>query len=388
MTAEPSIDPGPAVDPGPARAWTPEVAAAIELRADHTPVPGLAFVLHAAELLNHYREIWAHLDPSTFEIVIAAELAADHARIAEFAADHGYRASWVGDVLTAGRVFDAAVSNHVGSAGTIGGRNAVPLLALRHVRLMYALGKDAWNFSSWNETYDLILAWGPYQADRLAAFERPRVVQVGYPRFDRFFRLTEPRRAAVARLGGDPDRPTLLWLPTWSAASSIDAFAETIAGLRDTFNVLLKVHPFSATQEPARMARLAELGLASTVDPIQDNLDLLYAADIVAADYGGSAFAAIHTDRDLVLLNTPGVGTDPRDTVVGADSLDVRLREWILNIDPGEGDVVRDHIADPGARQQQRVAREGLRRQLFAPFRGCAGEVAATTLRNLDAILA
>jgi hypothetical protein len=368
-------------------AWTPDVAATVALATSHSVVPRLAFVLHAAELINHYREIWAHLDPDEFEIVLAADRVEDNTRIATFALEHGYNVAWIGDVLREGRVFEAAVSNHAGSAGTIHGELALPIVGLRHVRLMYALGKDAWNFSAWNEQYDLILCWGPYQAGRLAEFERPRIVQVGYPRFDRFFRMTESRRDAVARLGGDPDRPTLLWLPTWSNASSIDAFASTIADLRDEMNVIIKVHPFTATQEPARMALLASLGLASTIDPIQDNLDLIYAADMVAADFGGSAFAAIHTDRELVLLNTPGVGEDPADSVVGAESLDLQLREWILNIAPGEGHLIRAHLGDPAAREQQRGVRERLRRSLFAPFRGCAGEIAATTLRNLQTIL-
>src|SRR5262249_26147431 len=154
-------------------------------------------------------------------------------RIQAFAAANGYAAAWVGDVLADGRCFAATVSNHVGSGGTIHGAQVLPLLGRRHVRLMYALGKDAWNFAPWNEQYDLILCWGPYQAGRLAEFERPRVVQIGYPRFDRFWRMDPAgRRDAVAAFGGDPDRPTLLWLPTWSAASSIDAFAETIAALQ------------------------------------------------------------------------------------------------------------------------------------------------------------
>jgi hypothetical protein len=210
---------------------------------------------------------------------------------------------------------------------------------------------------------------------------------VGYPRFDPFFRMTEPRRDVVARLGGDPDRPTLLWLPTWHEASSIDAFAETIAGLRDEMNVFLKVHPFTATKETGRMALLASVGLTPTTSIFESNVELVYAADMVAADYGGSAFATIYTDRELVLLNTPGVGQDPADTVVGTESLDIQLREWILNISPGEGDLILAHLADPAARDQQRGVRERLRRSLFAPFQGCAGEIAATTLRNLDAIL-
>jgi hypothetical protein len=375
-----------------ARPWTPEVAEGFvpALPGQRVRVPGLAFVLHAAELLNHYQPIWAHLDPASFEIVAAGELEADNARIAAHAEARGYRASWVGDVLVDGRHFDAVVSNHTGAAGVLAHRagEALPLLGRRHVRLMYALGKDAWNYSRWNEQYDLILCWGPYHAARLEGFTRPRLVQVGYPRLDHLFRIAESRRDAVTRLGGDPDRPTLLWLPTWSAASSIDAFAETIAGLRDRVNVLLKVHPFTATREPGRMARLADLGLASTDDVFADNAALIHAADMVAADFGGSAFAAIYADRELVFLDTPGVGADPSDPVVGGESLELTLREWILNIDPGEGDLIVDHLADAAAREQQAGVRERLRRELFAPFRGCAGEVAATVLRNLDTVLA
>ena len=146
-----------------ARPWTPEVAATIDVATSHTLVPGLAFVLHATELINHYREIWAHLDPAGFEIVVAGERSEDNAQgFAEFAAANRYRATWIGDVITAGRVFDAVVSNHIGSAGSIGAHHALLLLGRRHVRLMYALGKDAWNFAPWNEEYDLILCWGPY----------------------------------------------------------------------------------------------------------------------------------------------------------------------------------------------------------------------------------
>ncbi len=374
-------------DPSLWRPWNIDVSSG--LAWPETTVPGgpLAFVLHAAELLNHYRPIWRHLDPSSFEVVIAGEAEQENRHIADVAEAEGLRVSWIGDVLSEGRVFDAVVSNHVGAAGVVPTGHALPVLGLRHVRLMYALGKDAWNFAPWNEQYDLILCWGPYHAGRFEGFSRPRVIQVGYPRLDRIVSMPSSRRDAVVALGGDPDRPTLLWLPTWSAASSIDAFAETIASLRDHVNVLLKVHPFTALREPDRMAHLASLGLASTEDAFVDNVDLIHAADMVAADYGGSAFATIYADRELVFLNTPGVGGDPADAVVGADSLEHRLREWILNIDPGEGGLILEHLADEAARRQQADVRETLRRQLFAPFRGCAGEVAATVLRNLSTVL-
>jgi len=378
-----------AQSPTAAQAWTRDVAAALVLPPITRRDPRMAFALHSSELVNHFGPIWSHLDPDGFEIVFASPDPTGNERIARFAAEHGYRARFVGDALAEGRSYATVVSNHMGAAGDVGPdwEPGVLRLGERQVRLMYALGKDAWNFAPWNEKYDLILAWGPYQAARLAEFDRPRIVQVGYPRFDRFFRITETRRDAVARLGGDPDRPTLAWLPTWSRHSSIDAFAEGIAALRDQFNVLLKVHPLTATAEPARMARLADLGLRPVGDVNFDNVELFHAADMVAADYGGSAFGAIYADRELVLLNTPGVGSDGDDPAMGPDSLDVQLREWILNVDPGESDAIRGYYTDASAREQQRSTRARLRRSLFAPFDGCAGEVAATVLRNVERVL-
>jgi hypothetical protein len=365
--------------------WTPEIALQTVLPERTQTDARLAFALHASELLNHYGPIWERLDPDSFEIVYASEYAGDNARIAAFAAAHGYRASFVRDVLAEGRVFAAIVSNHTGSAGMIGPNIALPRLGVRHVRLMYGLGKDGWHFAPWNEFYDVILCWGPYQAERLAQFNRPRVIQVGYPRFDRFFSLREPRSSVVARFGGDPQRRTLVWLPTWGRHSSIDAFAETIAGLQGELNVLVKVHPLTAEAEPHRMAHLAEAGLRPLAIADLDNVELFYAADVVAADYGGSPFGAIYADRDIVLLDSPGVEGSTGD-IVPEDSLDRRLREWILNIDPDEAGLLLDYLDDAAAQEQQRGVRERLRRSLFAPFHGCAAEVAATVLRNLEAV--
>jgi hypothetical protein len=186
-------------------------------------------------------------------------------------------------------------------------------------------------------------------------------------------------------VGGDPDRPTLVWLPTWAHECSVPAFADTIAGLRDEGNVAVKVHPLTAAEEPDRMARLAELGLKPVGAVDFDNVDLFDAADLVAVDYGGSPFGAIFTDRDIVLLNTPEPSGEPF-ALSPNGSLDRRLREWFLNIDPGQGQSIRDFLRDGAARERQRTTRELLRRTLFAPFDGCAAEVAASVLRSVESI--
>jgi folate-dependent phosphoribosylglycinamide formyltransferase PurN len=365
--------------------WCQEAAAALHLPESTRPVDRIAFAIHAAELINHYRSIWELLDPAGFELVYASADPRDNARVFSFAQAHGYSASFVGDVIEQGRVFEAVVSNHIASAGNLGTAFVVQRIGRRQVRLMYSLGKDGWNFRPWNNDYDLIMCFGPYQAGKLAEFEHPRVVQIGYPRFDRFFSMPVSKREMVARLGADPDKPTLVWLPTWAAECSIPAFADTIAGLRDEMNVLVKVHPLTATTEPDHMAALADAGLQTVTDINFDNVDLFYAADAVAVDYGGSPFGAVYSDRDMVLLNTPEPAN--REFELSPEgSLDRRLREWILNIDPGEGQLVRDYLQDSAAREQQRVVRRTLRGSLFAPFDGCSAQAAALVLKNLESI--
>jgi CDP-Glycerol:Poly(glycerophosphate) glycerophosphotransferase len=365
--------------------WRPDVAIKLRLPKRTRAVDRIAFAVHSSELINHYRGIWELLEGGSFELVYAGEDPQDNARVVAFAESRGYATSYVGDVLEQGRSFKAVVSNHIGSAGHVGADYAIQRIGRLQVRLMYSLGKDGWNFRDWNDAYDLIMCFGPYQAGKLAEFEHPRVVQIGYPRFDRFFSMTASKREMVARLGGDPEKPTLVWLPTWASECSIPAFAETIAGLRDEMNVFVKVHPLTATTEPGRMAALADFGLESTTDINFDNVDLFYAADLVAVDYGGSPFGAIYADRDMIMLNTPE-GPDRESELSPEGSLDRRLREWILNVDPGEGHLIREYLHDSAAREQQRGVRKVLRGSLFAPFEGCSSQVAALVLRNLDSI--
>jgi hypothetical protein len=367
---------------GPAGAWTLESGQAlVDIPRTH-PNDRVAFVLHFAELINHFRNIWRHLDPASFDIVCASAVAEDNERIAAFAAANGYAARFIGDAYERGDLYAATVTNHPFAPAEWRGAPTLEL-GRRNVRLMYGLGKDGWNYSPWNELYDLILCWGPHQAAKLAAFARPLVVQVGYPRFDHFFSPGLPRADAARRLGCDPSRPTVAWLPTWSHLSSIDRYAEAIGQLRSIANVVCKVHPFTTTREPERMALLAAAGITPVADTALDNVLLFQAADLVLADYGGSAFGAICTGRPLLLLNVPGATDDP---TAGPESLDVQLRRWVPSVDTDGVEAIRECVLDPSILDANRGNREELRRMLFAPHDGFAGEVAALVLRHLEVL--
>jgi hypothetical protein len=342
----------------------------------------MAFTVHDPELINHYCHVWRRLDPARFEILAAAPDAIDNTRIAAFGAANGYPVRFLGaflaDLPSVTGPYELVVSNHIGSAGLAAGGEAIlPRLGKRHVRMMYALGKSRWNFAEWNELYETILCWGPYQATGLGQRTHPRLAQVGYPRFDPFFWPMEDRAEAVRALGGDPDRPTVVWLPTWGELSSIDLWAEPVGKLATDFNLLVKVHPLTTAQEPERMARLREAGIEPIADPTLNNIRLLTAADHVLADYGGSPFGALAADRDVVLLDVPGAAEHP---LTGEDSIDVVVRRWLTHLDPGEAGALAATLGDGARPTGQRDLREGLRRSLFAPFEGIASDVVAALL--------
>ena len=360
------------------RGWSQAEALAARRRPSRGSNGRIGFAVHSAELLNHYSHIWRQLDPGAFELIAAAPDPVENTRIVAFGNALGYPVCHVGDVLADGEFYELVVSNHLGAAGvTSDGEAIVPQLGRRHLRMMYALGKAGWNFAPWNEAYETILCWGPYQAGGLSKFVNPRLAQVGYPRFDPFFWPMEDRADSVRFFGGDPARPTIVWLPTWGDLSSIDKWAETVGKLSSDFNLIVKVHPLTRSQEPARMKRLESAGIEAVADPILNNVRLFRAADFVLADYGGSPFGALFSDRDLILLNVPGAATN---SLTGADSIDLTIRQWLFSVNPEEPELLPAYLTNAALRQDQRDIRDRLRRVIFAPFEGVASDVAAAAI--------
>ena len=128
-----------------------------------------------------------------------------------------------------------------------------------NIRFMYAAGKSGWNLSDWNSLYDLILCFGPFHAEAFANCTDGIVLQMGYPRFDRFFTATVDKAELNARYGCDPARKCVVWLPTWKTLSSVGPFGDEISALMNNYNVVVKLHPLMAESEPECVRTLAKL---------------------------------------------------------------------------------------------------------------------------------
>ncbi|HMD33805.1 MAG TPA: CDP-glycerol glycerophosphotransferase family protein [Vicinamibacterales bacterium] len=140
---------------------------------------------------------------------------------------------------------------------------------------------------------------------------------IGMPKVDRLVDGTIDKRVVVRSLGLDDDRPTVLYAPTWSPASSLNRFGTAIVerlGLMPV-NVIVKLHDRS--RDPGmqysggidwaeRLRPLLPRGSA-VLAPGADITPYLVAADVLVTDHSSAGFEYLLLDRPLVRIHLPAL---------------------------------------------------------------------------------
>jgi hypothetical protein len=145
-----------------------------------------------------------------------------------------------------------------------------------------------------------------------------QAVLVGYPKLDRLATGGYDAPALRRGLGLDPARPTALYAPTYSEASSLHLAGEDItrALARAGFNVIVKLHDRSLDRDPRYHGgidwreRFAALAAATPSAPIcfaevADASPLLAAADVMVTDHSSIGFEYLVLDRPLIVYDAP-----------------------------------------------------------------------------------
>ena len=138
---------------------------------------------------------------------------------------------------------------------------------------------------------------------------------IGMPKVDCLVDGSLRRDAVLTELGLDPGRPTVLYAPTWSAASSINRLGvDFIERLVDgPWNVIVKLHDRLRDPRPffsggadwgARLAPIlgggrARLASGANICPY------LVAADVLITDHSSAGFEYLLLDRPLVRVHVP-----------------------------------------------------------------------------------
>jgi hypothetical protein len=138
---------------------------------------------------------------------------------------------------------------------------------------------------------------------------------IGMPKVDRLVDGSLRRNDVLADLGLDSARPTVLYAPTWSPASSLNQcglqLVARLAGL--DVNVIVKLHDRSHDHRRSYsggidwVAALTPLMAPGRV-VLADSADicpLLAAADVMITDHSSSGFEYLLLDRPLIRIHIP-----------------------------------------------------------------------------------
>lgn len=172
---------------------------------------------------------------------------------------------------------------------------------IRKIRAAYGAGKELTMVRPSSGLYDLALSYGPRDTTLFSYYTQAEMV--GNPKFDDWFTDTvDPVTIREVRKRLDPEKKTILYLPTHSDLSSVDMLADELKKSAETYNVIVKLHYFTTREEPERVALLTDPRLLLLPDSV-DLLPLLKVADIVVSDNSSAIFDAVLADKPLLVAD-------------------------------------------------------------------------------------
>lgn len=120
----------------------------------------------------------------------------------------------------------------------------------KKIHLSYGVGLRINAFSVSQRTingFDIKLVHGNYEYQTARKInDKIHIIKIGYPKYSRsktskyLYDLLEKQAELTAK--NIHNKPILLYFPTWGSASTIDAYASQINGLREQFFIITKAH--------------------------------------------------------------------------------------------------------------------------------------------------
>ncbi len=192
--------------------------------------------------------------------------------------------------------------------------------------------------------------------------DSPAIRLVGMPRADCLVDGTFQRDHVLQSLGLDPVRPTVLYAPTWSPASSLNAMGvELVAAVtRMPVNVILKLHDRSrdlgerysgGVDWVARLQPLLRPG-QGVIAPGHDISPYLVASDVMVTDHSSAGFEFLLRDRPIVRIHRPqliDLANIHRDYVALLAAVSVSVDSL-----PAAVEAVERALEDPADRRSER----------------------------------
>lgn len=205
-----------------------------------------------------------------------------------------------------------------------------------------------------------------YVGSGAIAPDSPAIRLVGMPKVDCLVNGTFQRDAVLASLGLDPALPTVLYAPTWSPASSLNAMGlDLVRSLqRMPINLIVKLHDrsrdlrdrYSGGEDWAgRIRPLLDRGRGVLAEG-HDISPFLVGSDLMITDHSSAGFEYLLRDRPIVRINRPAL-IELAQVHPDYVSLLASVADSVDDLD-GVLSAVERGLAEPGGRSEarQRVA--------------------------------
>lgn len=198
------------------------------------------------------------------------------------------------------------------------------------VSLQYGLAKERHNYGEWRALADMNLMYGQYSADIVSHYAPSYAI--GNLKFDTWGEYIE-RYADKAQLSKeldlDPNKKTLLYMPTWGELGSFDALLKPIAALQSRYNVLLKMHHNNDAKVPEWLIAAKREKIKHIYDGSADQLKLLCASDLIISDFSGAIFDGMFANKPILLYQENSTGK------IGVQKFDLESLEFARRNDIG-----------------------------------------------------
>lgn len=201
--------------------------------------------------------------------------------------------------LIASRAFEVIIVGNVGRLECIVAPHSLVVMVYHGIGLKNSYYRD------FSPRIDLLAVESEARLQSWQALGIDCGVTVGMPKLDALATGPDRREEIVARLNLDPQRPTVLYAPTFYP-SSFPAAVSGIRQLAENANVIIKLHHFSWYQKRYRYqselaAELAQVaGIALVPAEIYDILPYYQAADALISDISSTLFEYLALDRPIL----------------------------------------------------------------------------------------
>lgn len=238
----------------------------------------------------------------------------------------------INDIIAGNFKYRCAICVFPDMTGSIGNKWKLELIADKLIRAAFISGAYTYMLDlEANKKFDYILCCGKEQRK---AYEqlgiKACVIDVGNPRLLPLTTCYAEEDPIYKRL--DKNKKTILWIPSHGRKScSLPNYLPIFSKLQKNFNVIVS-YPMGIYEDFCFLRYKME----NTIDILVNNRDgasLMYLADFVFCDYGGSLLTSIYYEKDVCLLNAKRENVFIVGKNFGENSPEITLRKEIVNFD-------------------------------------------------------